>query len=73
VTLRIVAAGVAAAALALPGAARASAGDVDSGFGAGGLAATPFGLGARASAVALAPDGRLLVAGASAVREASAS
>ena len=51
-------------ALALPAGAHAAAGDVDGAFGAGaGLAATPFGLGARASALAIAPDGRLLVAG----------
>jgi uncharacterized delta-60 repeat protein len=52
------------AALALPAGAGAAAGDVDRGFGSGGLAATPlFGIGARAAAVALAPDGRLVVAG----------
>lgn len=58
-----VALAVALAGLALPAGAPAS-GDVDAGFGGpGGLAATPFGIGARAAAVALAPDGRLVVAG----------
>jgi uncharacterized delta-60 repeat protein len=47
-------------ALALPAGAAAAAGDVDGTFGG---PAAPFGLGARAAAVALAPDGRLLVAG----------
>ncbi|HEY1538183.1 MAG TPA: hypothetical protein VGF63_02215 [Solirubrobacteraceae bacterium] len=47
----------------------AAAGQPDSGFGHGGLASPsgdpsiPFGLGARAGAVALAPDGRIVVAG----------
>jgi uncharacterized delta-60 repeat protein len=47
------------------GAAQAVAapGRIDSGFGSGGLAATPFGPGARAAGVALAPDGRIVVAG----------
>ena len=57
----------AVAALALgAGAAQAPAapGRIDPGFGGGGgLATTPFGLGARAAAVALAPDGRIVVAG----------
>ena len=43
--------------------AASAAGTVDTGFGSGGLAVAPFGLGARASAVALAPDGRIVVAG----------
>lgn len=47
-------------ALALPAGAAAAAGDVDGAFAG---PAAPFGLGARAAAVALAPDGRLLVAG----------
>jgi uncharacterized delta-60 repeat protein len=54
----------AAAALALAAPAGASAaGTVDTGFGSGGLATSAFGLGARASAVALAPGGRIVVAG----------
>jgi hypothetical protein len=40
-----------------------AAGTVDTTFGGGGLAVSPFGPGARASAVALAPDGRIVVAG----------
>ena len=39
--------------------AAAGAGAVDPGFAAGGA----FGLGARAAAIALAPDGRIVVAG----------
>jgi uncharacterized delta-60 repeat protein len=50
-------------ALALPAAVAAAAGGVDTGFGTGGEAVVPLGLGARASALALAPDGRLVVAG----------
>ncbi len=58
------AAGLAAAALALAAPSGAmAAGTVDPGFGSGGLATSPFGLGARAAAVALAPDGRIVVAG----------
>jgi uncharacterized delta-60 repeat protein len=60
------AAGAIAATLALalePAHGLASAGAVDPSFGSGGLAALPFGLGARAAAVALAPDGRIAVAG----------
>lgn len=53
-----------AAAAVLPAGAGAAAGGIDTGFGSGGLAPTPqFGIGARAAAVALAPDGRLVVAG----------
>jgi uncharacterized delta-60 repeat protein len=40
-----------------------AAGTVDTGFGSGGAAVSPFGLGARAAAVALAPDGQIVVAG----------
>jgi uncharacterized delta-60 repeat protein len=66
-TARSRVAGVAAAAavalaLGLPAGASA-AGTVDTGFGSGGLATSPFGLGARAAAVALASDGRIVVAG----------
>ncbi|HUR85013.1 MAG TPA: hypothetical protein VMY78_06680 [Solirubrobacteraceae bacterium] len=60
---RMLTAAAVVAALALPAGADATAGAVDARFGTGGLAATPFGSGARAAAVALAPDGRLLVAG----------
>ena len=59
-------AGAAALAVALTlGAAplAAAAGKVDPSFGSGGVATGPFGLGARAAAVALAPDGRIAVAG----------
>jgi uncharacterized delta-60 repeat protein len=49
--------------LAAPAVASAAAGTVDAGFGSGGLAASPFGLGARAAAVALVADGRIVVAG----------
>jgi len=53
-----------AVALALAGAdVAAAAGAVDAGFGSGGLATGPFGLGTRAAAVALAADGRVVVAG----------
>jgi uncharacterized delta-60 repeat protein len=53
-----------AVALALGAPAGASAaGTVDTGFGSGGLATSPFGLGARAAAVALVADGRIVVAG----------
>src|ERR1700716_920066 len=39
-------------------------GSIDTGFGAGGIAATPVGAaGATASTLALQPDGRILVAG----------
>lgn len=59
---------VALVALALPaavtaGSAVAAAGDVDASFGSGGEQVVPLGPGARASALALAPDGRLVVAG----------
>lgn len=59
---------VAVAALALPaavagGSAVAAAGDVDASFGTGGESVVPLGPGARASALALAPDGRIVVAG----------
>jgi uncharacterized delta-60 repeat protein len=51
-------------ALALPaGVAAAAAGDRDGGFGTGGEAIVPLGPGARAAAIALAPDGRLVIAG----------
>ncbi len=56
----------AVAALALgAGAAPAAAapGQLDGGFGSGGAASTPFGVGAHAFGVALAPDGRIAVAG----------
>ena len=43
--------------------APAAAGAVDAGFGSGGAASVPFGPGARAAAIALAPDGRIVVAG----------
>ena len=50
--------------LALAGAPAASAaGEVDASFGQGGLAPAPFGIGARAAGLALAPDGRIVVAG----------
>jgi uncharacterized delta-60 repeat protein len=59
---------VAVAALVLAGAvavgsAIAAAGDVDTSFATGGESVIPLGPGARASAVALAPEGRLVVAG----------
>ncbi len=53
-----------AAALALVAAPDAlAAGQPDAHFGSGGLATGPFGLGARAAAVALTADGRIVVAG----------
>ncbi len=57
------AAAVALCALALPAAAAAAAGDLDGSFGTGGASTVALGSGARAAAVALAPDGRLVVAG----------
>ena len=57
-------AAVVAVALALLGVESAhGAGRIDTSFGSGGLAIGPFGLGSRAAAVALAPDGRILVGG----------
>lgn len=55
----------AAAALALgaPVPAAGAAGFIDTGFGSGGVATGPFGLGTRAAAVALGADGRIVVAG----------
>ena len=43
--------------------ALAAAGALDAGFGSGGTASTAFGSAARAAALALAPDGRIAVAG----------
>lgn len=54
----------AAIALALAGAQAApAAGTVDAGFGSGGAASASLGIGARGAGVALAPDGRIVVAG----------
>ncbi len=62
--LRVGGALAVALALGAVGAPLASAaGTIDTSFGSGGLAGSLFGLGARASAVALAPDGRIVVAG----------
>ncbi|MDX6679389.1 MAG: hypothetical protein QOE31_3441 [Solirubrobacteraceae bacterium] len=56
---------LAALALAAGGTGQAAAapGQLDTSFAGGGTAATPFGLGARAFGMALAPDGRIVVAG----------
>jgi uncharacterized delta-60 repeat protein len=58
----LVCAAVAAALLGVPQVA-AAAGTIDTGFGSGGVASVPFGLGARAAGVALLPDGRIAVTG----------
>jgi|GEM_PF-6022668 len=60
---RVAVSGVLALGLGAAGAAHAQSGLQDTGFGAGGRVPTSFGLGARAAAVALGPDGSIAVAG----------
>jgi uncharacterized delta-60 repeat protein len=52
-----------AAAVALPGAAGAAPGDLDPSFGGDGIVTTSFGGGAEAYAVAVLPNGKIVVAG----------